>query len=400
MPVSRRIIVLGIILLLLIPHPFITAGAQSSEPTSIRPPQPADGTLPTEQALSSESTTAVSLTGLKAVLVVGPIDGETGALTSEEIANSELAAAELSKNGVQVLKFYPPNDKWDSIVAASQGAHFFLYRGHGIEWPGTTPANVGGLGLTTGIVSNEQISAQLRLAPNAIVMIYACFAAGTSSTDTTSITASIAQRRVAQYSQPFFDAGAGGYYADWYGDAFKIFIADLFAGMTLGDAYKHFDFDPATLIAASHPGYPALALWLDSHYFSNMTQFNHAFAGKPTETLNSLFAPKLTVSPGTVSLLTTPKQPASLTVQIGSTSEPLTWTASENASWISLSATSGTSANPLTVRVNASGLPYGSYTAAITINASKTGQQLQQNIPVNAVVVQNLTSIFIPRITR
>ncbi len=74
----------------------------------------------------------LSLPPLKAVLLVGPIDGNTGTWTKEEIANMELAAKVLIDQGVEVHKFYPGMGTFAEIEAAAEGAHFLLYRGHGV----------------------------------------------------------------------------------------------------------------------------------------------------------------------------------------------------------------------------------------------------------------------------
>ena len=46
----------------------------------------------------------------------------------------ELAAAEVEANGVTVYRFYTPNNNWDQIKAAAEGAHFLFYQGHGVQW--------------------------------------------------------------------------------------------------------------------------------------------------------------------------------------------------------------------------------------------------------------------------
>src|SRR5207253_2212713 len=50
----------------------------------------------------------------------------------------------------------------------------------------------------------------------------------------------------------------------------------------------------------------------------------------------------------------------------------LTWTASSNAAWLTLSPTSGTAPSSTTVSVNTAGLAAGTYNGAITITAFDT----------------------------
>jgi hypothetical protein len=85
-------------------------------------------------------------------------------------------------------------------------------------------------------------------------MLYACYAAGTSGSDTTDIGLTEAQYRVARFSEPFLDLGIAGYYANWFGNAFEKFLTYLFAGKTLGQAYEsYFDFNAATVSRTTHP---------------------------------------------------------------------------------------------------------------------------------------------------
>ena len=231
---------------------------------------------------------------LKAVLIVGPIDGDTGPWTLGEIGNMESAAVELEANGVDVHRFYTPSNDWEQIKQAADGAHFLLYRGHGVYWSSFPSPTVGGFSLKNGIVSSNDIRQDLGLASNAIVMLYGCFTAGHSShsSDHRDIGIDEAKRRVAQYSDPFFDIGAAGYYANWFGGAFQSFVSYLFQGKTLGEAYEsYFDFSPSTVHRTMHPDHAQMAMWLDKDYWSGYWQYNNAFVGLPDETLESLFAP-------------------------------------------------------------------------------------------------------------
>ena len=311
--------------------------------------------------------TPLNLPQLKAVLVVGPIDGDTGSWTQKEISNAELAAAELEKYGVQVSRFYTPNNSWEEIKTASNGAHFFMYRGHGLQWK-ESPEEVGGFALKGSYIKSNQIASDLKLAPGAIAMIYACYSAGTTSTDEApGISQETAYDRVAQYSAPFVALGVSGYYADWYGQAFQVFIQDLFTGMSLGDAYKNFDYDEATLAQLSHPDDAENALWLDSHFFGGATQYNHAFVGKPEMTLVDLFAADMQVGPEEIAFTTpTTATPQQFNVLISNTKEDAAfqWTASIDANepWAQLSNTSGNSGESLAIALNPQGLEVGTYT--------------------------------------
>jgi len=120
-----------------------------------------------------------------------------------------------------------------------------------------------------------------------------------------------AQRRVAQYSDPFLDIGAAGYYANWYGNAFQMFIRYLFQGQTQAQAYQsYFDFNPSTVERYTHPDHPGMVMWLDKDDWDGI-QYNNAFSGLPNVTLMDLFLPTaMLVSPGPFLRLAEPVYPA------------------------------------------------------------------------------------------
>ncbi|MEW5960435.1 MAG: hypothetical protein AB1801_22140, partial [Chloroflexota bacterium] len=251
-PLNWASIILATILLV-----EITGTANASPPTpqtSARPPLP-----PIQPGAEASAATVpplhlLELPPLKAVLLVGPIDGDYGSWTTQAKQDMDLAAAELEANGVEVHKFYAPNNDWEQIKDKTNGAHFLLYRGHGVYWSPMPSPTVGGFYLKNKFVSADDIRRDLKLAPKAIVMLYGYFTAGTAGNDVGSISSAEAQRRVAQYSDPFLDIGVAGYYADWFGNAFQMFVRYLFQGMTLGQAYEsYFDFNSATVERYAHP---------------------------------------------------------------------------------------------------------------------------------------------------
>ncbi len=83
-------------------------------------------------------------------------------------------------------------------------------------------------------------------------------------------------------------------------------------------------------------------------------------------------AGNLTTSPVSLSFSAVPggANPAPRAVTIGSTGSVLGWSATENASWLTLNPASGTTPGALTASVNIAGLVPGTYNAAITLAAS------------------------------
>lgn len=389
------------------------AAAMSPAPipqTPLVPPIP-EPTLEAAEESAPTGLRSLALSGLKAVLVVGPIDGDTGSWTLSEISNMEKAATELEANGVTVYRFYTPNNDWNQIKAAAEGAHFFLYRGHGVYWPPPDLPSppVGGFALKNRIVSPDDIRRDLRPALGAIFMLYACFAAGTSSLDTTSIGSAEARRRVSQYSDPFLDIGAAGYYANWYGNAFQMFIRFLFVGMTLGQAYEsYFDFNPDTVERYVHPEHPDKAMWLDKNYWSEQWKYSNAFVGKPNETLASLFDPRaMVVNPTGITYLARPGDPPkafSLQVEC-TTPDTFTWTAAiepADATWValqpSLQGMVGQSANTV---LDPTGLPNGVYEASIRVVADDPSLlNGAQTVQVRLTVSDQIHQVFLPIVIR
>jgi len=319
---------------------------------------------------------ALDLPPLTAVLIVGPIDGDDGSWTTQEKQNMELAAAELEANGVIVHRFYTPNNNWEQITAAANGAHFLFYRGHGVYWSPMPHPTVGGFALKDDFISSNQIRTDLELAPNAIVMLYGCFTAGSSSIDDPPIDSAEAQRRVAQYSDPFFDIGASGYYANWFGNAFQMFVRYLFQGITLGDVYQSFyDFNATTVERYAYPDHPELAMWLDKDSWSGEWQYNNAFAGLPDWTLDDLFqGTAMELSTLAVTHLAEATfLPWSYSVGVASTTmQTFTWTAMiapEGLGWLNVTPLSGSSGEQMNLTLAPTALAPGSYDASIRVLA-------------------------------
>jgi hypothetical protein len=345
------------------------------------------------------------MSSLKAVLLVGPIDGDNGTWTTEEKDHMELAAAELEANGVTVYRFYTPNNNWEQIKAAAEGAHFLFYRGHGVYWSAMPNPTVGGFALKNHFVSADDIRNDLHLAPNAIVMLYGCFTAGSSSIDDPPINSQEAQRRVAEYSDPFFDISAAGYYANWFGDAFQMYVRYLFQGMTLGEAYEaYFDFNPITVERYIHPNHPATAMWLDKDFWDGTREYNNAFVGLPNKTLADLFEIKaMELTPPAITYLAKPSYAArTFTIQVdgGTNSETFGWAATVSptgAAWIDAQPQSGISGEKITVTITPTSQSLGTYQASIQVVAdSPEVRDGNQSIPITLHVVDQIYSVYVP----
>lgn len=181
---------------------------------------------------------ATSPKKLKAVLVLGHLEDET----AEAITTMNTIANVLIENGVDVQKFYDAKAEWSSITAASKGAHFFIYKGHGSQM--NENGVYGGLCINP-FVSNKQIAEELHLSPNALVLLQSvCGGAGSSASDGGEIELTEAFKRVSDYSLPFFKAGAAAYFAvnsyDGVADCLKLFFEGNSIGECFNKAAAHF----------------------------------------------------------------------------------------------------------------------------------------------------------------
>jgi hypothetical protein len=114
-----------------------------------------------------------------------------------------------------------------------------------------------------------------------------------------------------------------------------------------------------------------------------------------TLTVNT--APTIRLSPTSLSFTATQgaANPAAQTVNVTNTGGgTLTWTASDNASWLTLNTTSGTTTtetDPITVSINTSGMSAGTYNATITITAGGAANT-PQTVPVTLTLNPPATS--------
>lgn len=317
----------------------------------------------------------------------------------------ELAAQELATHGVTVHRFYTPDTSWEQIKTTATGAHFLFYGGHGIYWSAMPYPNVGGFLLKDKFISPDEIRRDLSLHPNAIIMLHGvCFSAGSSSNDIISVTSVEAQRRVAQYSDPFLDIGAAGYYANWFDTALQTYVRYLFQGKTLGATYEsYWDFNPATAERYLHPDHPTVTLWLDKDYwYDPLPQYNNAFVGRPNETLEDLFQiTTMQVTPLRVSYLAEPAAAVrTFPVQVAADGPyPFAWTASTEANWLTLSLANGHSGEDFTITI-APELPLGAYHASIRIVADEVYiEKREQTVAVEVRIVKEVYSTYLPLIS-
>lgn len=350
----------------------------------------------------------VGLPPLKAVVIVGPIDPPGNDWTNAQIADMEKAAQALENHGVTVSRFYHPYANWDQIKAATAGANFLLYKGHGVYWSPMPTPTVGGFSLSDIFVSSETIRNDLHLAPGAVVMLYGCFAAGSSGNDLAPITSVEAQRRVAQYADPFIDTGAGVYFANIWDESFVAYINALFEGHIMGDVFKTFwAFDNSTFETYSYLDKSGYQLWLDPwHDTSFLSRWNQAFIGDPVSTLEDMATPSsLNLSTHSLTLLSLPEgNPMSQSIEVsndGWWGHSFSWSATTtNNGWLSIEPMAGTLPNStITVSVNTTNLITGTYEGQFTVSAPYV-QQSPQIVQVRLVISENIYYVYLPNIQK
>jgi len=111
-------------------------------------------------------------------------------------------------------------------------------------------------------------------------------------------------------------------------------------------------------------------------------------------TLTVAAAPAIGASPAALSFTATQgaANPTAQSVTISNTGGTLSWTASDNAAWLTLTPASGSGAGTLTASVNTAGLATGTYNGTITVAATgATSQTASVTLTVNAPASSSAT---------
>ncbi len=175
-------------------------------------------------AIPATPAAAASTSAVKVVIVVGPV----GASTAHYKADAAAVATEARRYTSNVVTLSTPNATWSRVKAAVQGASILVYLGHGNGWPSVYPPfqtlTKDGLGLDpssgadgtrTVYYGESYIQANIRLAPNAVVILYhLCYASGNTEPGLATGTFADARLRVDNYGAGFIGAGARAVFAE------------------------------------------------------------------------------------------------------------------------------------------------------------------------------------------
>ncbi len=220
-----------------------------------------------------------SLRKLKAIIIVGPVEGLTGSFIREQ----QKTTAYLRSVGVRVVEFFDPYARWKEIVEESKGAHIFIYSGHGT-------ASL--LCLSDGMVYGNTIKQELKLHKNALVIFnHACESAGSSATDKGDIGKAEALRRVSDYAKPFVEIKAGAYFANNYNDCLPSFLNSFFQRIRMKDLYTQEATSYAKIEVVKKYNYDfQFEIGISSNKDSKgVSDYNVAYVGKPNYTVTDLF---------------------------------------------------------------------------------------------------------------
>jgi flagellar hook assembly protein FlgD len=175
-------------------------------------------------SLVMPATPALAASGAKVVVVVGPAGGST----AHYKADADAIVTEARRYTSNVVEVYTPNATWAKVKAAAQGANILVYLGHGNGWPSIygpfQAVTKDGLGLDPGTGADstrtvyygeDYVSRDIRLAPNAVVLLYhLCYASGNTEPGLATGTFSEARQRVDNYGAGFIGAGARAVFAE------------------------------------------------------------------------------------------------------------------------------------------------------------------------------------------
>ena len=132
---------------------------------------------------------AAAPNGPKVVIVSGPVGSHNRHYKADANALAKVAR-KYTKN---VVLIKTPNATWPAVKKAAQGASIFVYLGHGNGWPSKYrdtlwPFSQNGLGLDPAsgadgsahvYYGEAQVAAEIRFAPNAVVLLFhLCYASG------------------------------------------------------------------------------------------------------------------------------------------------------------------------------------------------------------------------------
>lgn len=240
---------------------------------------------------------------LKAVLIVGSeLEASTENKNIQEIRRISSFLQDL---GIETHEFYPPckynnyeSYFWEDIIDIKE-PNIFIYAGHGGnggsilvpfdtegDWVEQKKSFFGGR-----YIDKETIIKDLKLHKNALVMmLHACFSAGSSASDTEDIGEKEAHKRVSDFAYPFIKSGATGYFATaWYKDGYS-FLKMFFDNKTFKQSYKSLILFQKIIILQKYKHNKTYEICVaNDNSTNNFMSYDFAYVAKTNFTYNDFF---------------------------------------------------------------------------------------------------------------
>ncbi|CAN5739850.1 hypothetical protein BH18CHL1_BH18CHL1_00110 [soil metagenome] len=186
----------------------------------------------------------------RAVVVVGP----SAERMAENMEHGEIVARQAEAAGFDVSRVYHPRATWGRVRERAEGANLLVYLGHGNGWPSPYPpfqertkngfglnAHEGDSAFSTEYQGGDPIRDRLRLADNAVVMLYfACYASGRGELGQPRPSREVARQRADNFAAAFLDerVGAGAVFAFWTVQAWSLPRELMRRGQTMDQVFR------------------------------------------------------------------------------------------------------------------------------------------------------------------
>lgn len=199
-------------------------------------------------ALGLANPIPAAASGLKVVIIVGPVESNT----ANYIYNAKRYAAQARSYGATVVEIFSPNATWSRVKSAAQGANLLIYLGHGNgspspygPWSKYTKDGFG-LNATAGRGNSNRkyygeyyIDTYLHLAHNSVVILNRlCYASGNSEWGSPNPTKTAAKTRVDNYASGFLRANARAVFAEGITSASYILYGLFKTNRSIGSIFQ------------------------------------------------------------------------------------------------------------------------------------------------------------------
>lgn len=180
--------------------------------------------------------------------------GPSGDRMAENLDEGEHVARQAEAAGMNVSRVFHPNATWARVRERTEGANLVVYLGHGNGWPspyapfqertkngfGLNPY-AGASGWSTEYRGGDEIRSKIRLADDAIVLLYyACYAPGAGEPGQPIPSVGVARERTDNYAAAFLaeKVGAAAVFAFWTTQSWDFPGALMREGRTIDQVFR------------------------------------------------------------------------------------------------------------------------------------------------------------------